>query len=777
MEGQAVMGRGFKKSSGKGGNKKRHKGLIIFLAVLVVLGITGGALIKLGIFQKLVNQRYIPTEEANRLISYLGISDYEYADSWGSSFTVNDTKKLIKASNVDAAKFKGGMPKSPGFMPITRELFESYYETLIKELEIDRLSKQSVYIYGIDEKGDMELNGVVYELINTSAGDCYMEKKYGFPGEYVGKIVSVYLSNNELILCMGESSEEISVKNAFVTGISEKDGDRVMNAYVDSALHEFPINKSYNDAVPENGYLCDITMTNKGVVGTVDHNKELVEAKVVSYSDGLIYVEGSQDPLYISESFNVYKLAGVFKASRSAGVLVGYDNVSLYMKDNMVEAALLTGEINSRNIRVLISNSDYSSYYNSQVAITSDTDFTITYGDKVEEHTAGEKLLFSNGSEELKQGPAKIVSKEEDGRIMISSIERQKGAPSYRGTIELSRDDKGVLIVNELPVEQYLYGVVPSEMPSSYDLEALKAQAICARAYAFRQMQSDNYDQYGADLDDSIACQVYNNVEEDERSMFAVDDTYGVVPCYNNQVIESFFFSTSCGTTSNNSAVWGGNQEPYLLDTRETDMNDFADLSDENQFIEFINSKDTEEYIEHEEPFFRWSVDFSNKELTAAINSHLYDRIEAMPEYILAKNSSGDFAKKSINSIGEVESIQVTKRGDSGIIEELIITGSSETILVKGQANARMLLSPEKVSIRKQDGSTLTGWNTLPSAYYYIEENDGGYTVKGGGFGHGVGMSQNGANDMARNGYYATDIISHYYIGVELKDMYSMMGN
>ena len=278
-------------------------------------------------------------------------------------------------------------------------------------------------------------------------------------------------------------------------------------------------------------------------------------------------------------------------------------------------------------------------------------------------------------------------------------------------------------------------------------------------------------------LDDSIACQVYNNVEEDERSMFAVDDTYGIVPCYNNQVIEAFFFSTSCGTTSNNTAVWGGNQEPYLLDTRETDINDFADYSDENQFIEFINSEDTEEYIEHDEPFFRWRVEFSQKELTAAINSHLYDRIEAMPEYILAKNSSGEFVKKSINSIGELESIQVTKRGDSGIIEELIITGSSETILVKGQANARMLLSPEKVSIRKQDGSTLTGWNTLPSAYFYIEENDGGYTVKGGGFGHGVGMSQNGANDMARNGYYATDIISHYYIGVELKDMYSVMGN
>ena len=222
--------------------------------------------------------------------------------------------------------------------------------------------------------------------------------------------------------------------------------------------------------------------------------------------------------------------------------------------------------------------------------------------------------------------------------------------------------------------------------------------------------------------------------------------------------------------------MWGGDQEPYLLDTNETNINDFADLSDEKKFIEFINSDDTEEYIEHEEPFFRWSVEFSKKELTEAINSHLYERIQAMPENILAKNSSGTFEKKNINSIGELQSIQVTKRGDSGIIEELLITGSSETILVKGQTNARTLLSPSGVSIRKQDGSTLNGWNTLPSAYYYIESSNG-YTIKGGGFGHGVGMSQNGANDMAKQGFLATDIISHYYIGVELKDMYSMMAN
>ena len=117
----------------------------------------------------------------------------------------------------------------------------------------------------------------------------------------------------------------------------------------------------------------------------------------------------------------------------------------------------------------------------------------------------------------------------------------------------------------------------------------------------------------------------------------------------------------------------------------------------------------------------------------------------------------------------------MTKRGASGIVEEMVITGTAETILVKGQSNARALLSPEQVAIRKQDGSTVAGWTSLPSAYFYVDDSNG-FAIRGGGFGHGVGLSQNGANDMAKLGYLASDIISHYYTAVELKDMYELMG-
>ena len=757
------------------GVKKRHLGLKLFLFVLILAGVTGGALLKLGYFGKL-SDYLMPTDEANRLISYLGISDYDYTDRWGSSFTIKDTKDLVESSGVGYDKLKISLSGKPGFLPVTRGQFESIYEVLIDELEIDRLAHKSMFIYEVGKGEDVELDGVTYELIKTSAGEYYMEKEYGFPRDYVGKAVDVYVSNNEIILCLGESTTEVPINNAYAVRCEEEDNNRYLIFYVNSAMQKLMIKQDSSIELPEKGMLCDVIIFDGQVIRIADHSSELTEVKVLSYSDGLITADGYDDELYLSEDFNVYKINGAFKASQSAGTLIGYDKVSLYIKENMIEAALLTEDIRSKNIRVLISNSDYTSYYHGEVAITSDSDYTVTYGDNVEEHSAGERILFSNGSEQLKGGAARISAKDENGRITVTNIERQGGYPSYRGTIELSRDDKGVLIINELSIEEYLYGVLPSEMPVYYEMEALKAQAICARAYAYRQMENDKYSKYGAHLDDSIECQVYNNVPEDERAVYAVDDTYGVVPCYDDEVIEAFFFSTSCGTTSSNSAVWGGNQEPYLLDTMETELNDIANLSNEQNFRDFIDGKLGTDFIEADEPFFRWNVGYTTETLTNSINNHLYERIQAMPEYILAENAAGGFEKKSINSIGEVINVEVTKRGESGIVEEMIITGSAETILVMGQANARALLSPENVTIYKHDGSTVTDWTSLPSAYFYID-SDNGFSIKGGGFGHGVGMSQNGANDMAKLGYMATDIIAHYYSGTTIKDMYQMIGN
>lgn len=773
----------------------------IILLFLVTLGLVGGLLIKSLFYGKMGNGTMM-NEEANRLIGYLGISEYEYSDRLGSAFTIGDAKALLDSAEVSYDKVNIQLKYVPDFIPLTKNQFESLYSSMITVLELDRLSSESLYIYNIDSANEQVIDGVVYEVINTNAGDYYMEKDYGMDSSYIGKVAKVYVSNNEIILCEGESNSDVTIRNAYLTKQTKNEEEQpVFLVAVNGNTYELVIADAFKQTDTMENLLCDITVSNKGVTAVKSLAKELVESKVTSCRDGILTVDGYEGELYLSEYFNVYKVSGVFKATQSAGTLIGYEKVSLYIKDGMVEAALITEDIYAKNIRVLINNSDYSSYYHDDVMVTSDTDFTVTYGDTVAEYAAKEKVQFSNGSQELKNGAAVIQSKIEGGKIEVLSINRQSGKPQYRGKLELSRDDKGVMIINDLPVEEYLYGVVPSEMPVSYEVEALKAQAICARAYAYRQMESDKYAAYGAHLEDSVSSQVYNNVSEDKKAVFAVDDTYGVVPCYEGEVIEAFFFSTSGGTTSNNSSVWGGYPMPYLMDSMQTELNDFANLQAEESFRSFINGKLGTGFLEEEEPFFRWTVEFTKEQLTEAINTCLYDRIQAMPEYILVKDARGSFSKKDIASIGDLVSIEVTKRGESGIIEEMIITGTQETIQVEGQTNARALLNPANVLIRKQDGSTVSGWQSLPSAYYYVDfvsadattedttatDTDnpdykavateaGNFVIYGGGFGHGVGMSQNGANNMAKLGYLASDIIAHFYTGVELKDMYEMMG-
>lgn len=762
--------------------KKQGKGMkkrwFVILLFFVLLGIIGGLLIKY-VFYGHVGNGTMKQTEANRLISYLGVSEYEYSDRLGSLFTVGDAKDLLECADVSLDQLEFNVSYLPSFVPLTKKQFESMYASLIRTLELERLACVNLYIFDIDRTREEEIDGIIYEVIETHLGEYYMEKDYGMDHAYIGKVVKTYVSNNEIILCQGESNETVTIQNAYMLKSDKEDSaNKNMLIAVNGNTYEMIPNKKMKGMQEESG-LCDLTLSNEGVLELISHTKDLVETRVMSYHDGVMTADGYEEELYLSEFFNVYKVKGSFKATQSAGMLIGYEKVSLYIKDGIVEAALIQDDIYAKNIRVLINDSEYSSFYHNSVMITSDTDFTITYDDVVKEYKASEKVEFRNGSEELKKGPAIIQSKSEDGKIEIKSLNRQGGTPKYRGKLELTRDDKGVLVVNELSVEEYLYGVVPSEMPVTYEMEALKAQAICARAYAYRQMESEKYASYGAHLDDSVSSQVYNNVAEDERVIFAVDDTYGVVPCYDGEVIEAFFFSTSCGATSNNASVWGGYQKPYLLDSMQTEYNDIANLSSEENFRSFMKGELGTDFLEESEPFFRWTVEFTPQEITKAVNDNLYNRIQAMPEYILTKEKSGAFVKKDIASIGDVVDIEIKKRGDSGIIEEMIVTGTQETILVKGQTNARALLAPTAVTIKKQDGSTLTGWSSLPSAYYYVDYSEsygGTFIVSGGGFGHGVGMSQNGANQMAKLGYMACDIITHYYTAVELKDMYELLG-
>jgi stage II sporulation protein D len=132
----------------------------------------------------------------------------------------------------------------------------------------------------------------------------------------------------------------------------------------------------------------------------------------------------------------------------------------------------------------------------------------------------------------------------------------------YRGSVEIRKSDKGLYVINDLNMEDYLRGVVPQEIDHRWDMEALKAQAVVARTYALYYMKENQGKEY--DLDSSIMSQVYNGMDGERfRTTYAVMETEGFVLTYEGKVIEAFYHASCGGHTENSGDVWS-KDAPYL---------------------------------------------------------------------------------------------------------------------------------------------------------------------------------------------------------------------
>ena len=285
-----------------------------------------------------------------------------------------------------------------------------------------------------------------------------------------------------------------------------------------------------------------------------------------------------------------------------------------------------------------------------------------------------------------------------------------------------------------------------------FSAEALKAQAICARSYAYMGVMENRYAKYGAHVDDSVASQVYNNTKETEAAILAVKDTHGQVLLYNNEVANCYYFSTSSGHTSAAEDVWeNATPVPYLAGKPTT--------------------------YDSESPWYRWQTFLPMELLGNYTEQVLKERYQVVPEQILTYDEeAGEFVSKPIREVGEPEGFRIMERGVGDIATQLLIIGSKGVFLVKNEYNIRRILAPVGQNIVRNNAEATKGGSLLPSAY--IELRKGlykdveGYLVLGGGYGHGVGMSQCGADAMAKQGASCEEIIAEYYPGTELGFIY-----
>lgn len=465
--------------------------------------------------------------------------------------------------------------------------------------------------------------------------------------------------------------------------------------------------------------------------------------------------------------------------------------------------------VNNPELRILITTSDFSGSIHEKVKVTSGDDFTLLGEDGTVYANYKAWEMIDLDKFKLKVGETLIFQSQDT--ISLQSLTRAQGTPEYYGCLQIYKEENGYSIINIVPMEQYLLTVVPSEMPSSYPLEALKAQAICARSYAYFYVLNEPGLPHGAHMNDSTDYQVYNNIQETESTNLAVRETEGMVLTGDGMPIQTYFFSTSCGFTTNET-IWkeyfGGAEwedgvmpevaydvgkvvddrevwfepvavaEPKAVETISTEsavgiLYTADSLVREDNFRAYITS-DVWDFLESEEQWYRWTYEGTIS--AEVIEERLKARYTARPDLILTLDEkNGYYVNRDIDKLGKITNIEVIKRLSGGVADELLIETTKDTYLVIGEYNIRYVLSDGKSEIVRNDGSVVTVSNLLPSAYFIIEPeisssgNVESISLTGGGYGHGVGMSQNGARQAALQGMSCEEILELFYKGLELK--------
>ena len=266
-------------------------------------------------------------------------------------------------------------------------------------------------------------------------------------------------------------------------------------------------------------------------------------------------------------------------------------------------------------------------------------------------------------------------------------------------SVRIKRQETGK--VEEVPLEQYVVGVLAGEMPVSFEIEALKAQAVAARTYVMKKMidnQKKDYDILDtpvnqAYLDETTLKEKWKNKYEERINKLktAVLETTGLYLSYDDKIIDALFFSTSVGVTENSEDVFP-NALPYL---RSVDSSWDAEVS----------------------PVFNENNVFYISEFCERLGLKTSDKLE-------------------------VEVIDVTS---TGRVKKIKINGNT------------------------YDGNEVVNKLGIRSVYFEIKVENKQVYVTTKGYGHGVGMSQYGAQGMAKKGYTYDEILKHYYQNIEIK--------
>ncbi len=662
-----------------------------------------------------------------------------------SSVTYGELSGWIRAASVEGgetlSEYLVDTDEKKADKAVGKAEFWKFYDAFLKAVDTEgNVVSLETDIYGTPDNVETAAAWTAY----TRDG------KFLFEGlsldSYIDRRIRVLVRGQDILRVEEMVSEEIVYENAWISGYS---GGEV-TVFVGNVQKKFPVRGVLKDENELSGQIGDLYLK-KGKPNRLVLKKDTITGTVLAVRENEIEIQGYGN-VPLAENFKIYRTYGVLREQQKKDILVGYNMQKFVVAGGEICAALTTEKPEIDTIRVLLMTTGFDSLFHSSVTLSCDVEAVLEYGDgkdrKTQSVAAGEAVTISKDDSRLADGRMVFRSEEEGGLITVLSVERSQGQPVYPGHMEIAKESDGLLLLNEADLEEYLKRVVPSEMPPSYQLEALKAQAICARTYAWRQIQGNAYSQYGAHVDDSTNFQVYNNTNTFEVTDSAVNETFGQVLAYEDVPIEAFYYSTSCGHGTDGS-VWGGDPAatPYLKAVAIEDKGKALDLYSNEAFEAFIKDSSAGAY-ESEFTMYRWSTKTNSKILS-----------------------------EKIGGVGRITGLTVAERGAGGIAKTLKVVGTEGSKNFTTQGKIRTILGNTALTYTRNDGSEYSGWETLPSAFIYIENNGTDpdnvtwFTIYGGGYGHGAGMSQNGAQGMAKSGKGCMDILRFFYQGCEIVDI------
>ncbi len=329
----------------------------------------------------------------------------------------------------------------------------------------------------------------------------------------------------------------------------------------------------------------------------------------------------------------------------------------------------------------------------------------------------------------------------------------------YRGMFEFRRQqDSDMTAINVVPLEEYLYGVVPGEMPASWNIEALKAQAVAARTYAAKNI--GRYGRYGFDLTDDDKTQVYKGYDGEYPSTSkAVDETKGVVAIYQGSLIDALYHSHSGGYTEDNNNYFSADV-PYLKGVEDKYVFGYSSANDS------------------------WTVTYTKDQ----IKNMLLSKGQYIGDIVDVKVTEKSWTGRAITvTIYGTKGTFALKKGDIRSFFGLKI--KSTMIDIKGDGSSEFEVyvtssysDSQKVSLKEINIQNSTGITKVSKDTFYVIGANGVkelkktdkpsevYTINGSGYGHGVGLSQYGARGLADHGYNYIYILKYYYKGIEVYD-------